>query len=182
MQRVWIGGIGLVAVALLLGGCQSQGGAQNLDDLRAKVAQLEKEVQDLKAQLAKSGAGLRIAYINAEKVFQDYRKTGEAVQKFRTEAEKKQNELKGLQDKFKKGLMSEDEFQREAARLQQELQQLDLQLTAEIQGEMIKVVEQIAKERGYHWVTQRKDVILYANPNALEDITYDVLKVLNQGQ
>nr|BAL54909.1 outer membrane chaperone Skp [uncultured Acetothermia bacterium]BAL60045.1 outer membrane chaperone Skp [Candidatus Acetothermum autotrophicum] len=181
MHKVWIG-IGLLTVALLLGGCQSQGGAQNVDDLRAKVAQLEQEVQDLKAQLAKGGSGLRIAYINAEKVFQDYKKTGEAVQRFRTEAEKKQNELKALQDKFKKGLMSEDEFQREAARLQQELQQLDLQLTAEIQGEMIKVVEQIAKERGYHWVTQRKDVVLYADPNALEDITYDVLKILNQGQ
>jgi outer membrane murein-binding lipoprotein Lpp len=50
-------GIGLVAAALVLGGCQSQGGAQNLDDLRAKIAQLEKEVQDLKAQLAQSGKG-----------------------------------------------------------------------------------------------------------------------------
>lgn len=175
-------GLGLLAAIFLVVSCQSQGGAQNIDDLRAKVAQLEKEVQDLKAQLAQSGAGLRIAYINAEKVFQDYKKTGEAVEKFRAEAEKKQNELKALQEKFKKGLMSEDEFQRQAARLQQELQQLDLQLTAEIQTEMIKVVEQIAKERGYDWVTQRKDVVLYANPSKIEDITYDVLKILNQGQ
>jgi Skp family chaperone for outer membrane proteins len=172
-------GIGLVAAALVLGGCQSQGGAQNLDDLRAKIAQLEKEVQDLKAQLAQSGKGLRIAYINAEKVFQDYKKTGEAVEKFRAEAEKKQIELKTLQDKFKKGLMSEEEFNREAARIQQELQRLDLELTAQIQGEMIKAVEQVAKERGYHWVTQRKDVVLYADPKVLEDITYDVLKILN---
>ncbi len=175
-------GLGLLAAIFLIASCQSQGGAQNIDDLRAKVAQLEKEVQDLKAQLAQSGSGLRIAYINAEKVFQDYKKTGEAVEQFRKEAEKKQNELKALQEKFKKGLMSEDEFQREAARLQQELQQLDLQLTAEIQTEMIKVVEQIAKERGYDWVTQRKDVVLYANPSKIEDITYDVLKILNQGQ
>jgi Skp family chaperone for outer membrane proteins len=180
MQKLWIG-IALLTVALLVGGCQSQGGAQNLDDLRAKIAQLEKDVQDLKAQQTKGGAGPRIAYISAEKVFQDYKRTGEAVQKFRAEAEKKQNELKALQDKFKKGLMSEDEFQREAARLQQELQQLDLQLTSEIQGEMLKVIEKIAKERGYHWVTQRKDVILYADSNVLEDITYDVLKILNQG-
>lgn len=181
MRQLFMG-LGLLAVIFLAGGCQSQGGAQNIDDLRARVDKLEQTVQDLKAQLAKGGSGLRIAYINAEKVFQDYKRTGEAVAKFRAEAEKKQNELKALQDKFKKGLMSEDEFQREAARLQQELQMLDLQLTSEIQSEMIKVVEQIAKERGYHWVTQRKDVVLYADPNALEDITYDVLKILNQGQ
>jgi Skp family chaperone for outer membrane proteins len=32
-------------------------------------------------------------------------------------------------------------------------------------------------------VTQRKDVVLYADPKVLEDITYDVLKILNaQGQ
>lgn len=175
-------GLGLLAVIFLVVSCQSQGGAQNIDDLRTKVAQLEKEIQDLKAQLARGGVGLRIAYINAEEVFRSYRKTGEAVEQFRKEAEKKQNELKALQEKFKKGLMSEDEFQREAARLQQELQQLDLQLTAEIQTEMIKVIEQIAKERGYDWVTQRKDVVLYANPDKIEDITYDVLKILNQGR
>ncbi len=181
MRQLFMG-LGLLAVIFLAGGCQSQGGAQDIDDLRARVDKLEQTVQDLKAQLAKGGSGLRIAYINAEKVFQDYKRTSEAVAKFRAEAEKKQGELKALQDKFKKGLMSEDEFQRGAARLQQELQMLDLQLTSEIQSEMIKVVEQIAKERGYHWVTQRKDVVLYADPNALEDITYDVLKILNQGQ
>ncbi len=179
MHKVWMA-LGLLAMMLLLAGCQTPGGAQNLDDLKAKVAQLEKEVSDLKAQ--KGGTGLRIAYINAEKVFQDYKRTTEAVEKFRVEAEKKQQELTGLQDKFKKGLLSEAEFQREATRLQQELQRLDLELTSQIQGEMIKVIDQIAKERGYHWVTQRKDVILYADPNVLEDITYDVLKILNQGQ
>lgn len=178
MKQLLIG-LGLLAAIFLIVSCQSQGGAQNIDELRTKIAQLEKEIQDLKAQ---GGSGLRIAYINAEKVFQDYKKTGEAVEKFRAEAEKKQNELKALQDKYKKGLMSEDEFQRQATRIQQELQQLDLQLTAEIQTEMIKVVEQIAKERGYDWVTQRKDVVLYANPSKVEDITYDVLKILNQGQ
>jgi Skp family chaperone for outer membrane proteins len=182
MHKRWIG-IGLLAVMLALGGCQTPpGGAQNLDDLKARVTQLENDVKALKDQLAKGGAGLRIAYINAEKVFQDYKRTTEAVEKFRVEAEKKQQELQGLQDKFKKGLLSEAEFQQQGTRLQQELQRLDLELTANIQGEMIKVVEQIAKERGYQWVTQRKDVILFADPNVLEDITYDVLKILNQGQ
>lgn len=181
MQKLWMA-LGLLATMLLLAGCQAPGGAQNLDDLKARVVQLENEVKELKAQRAQGGTGLRIAYINAEKVFQDYKRTTEAVEKFRVEAEKKQQELTGLQDKFKKGLLSEAEFQREAARLQQELQRLDLELTSQIQGEMIKVIEQLAKEKGYHWVTQRKDVILYANPNALEDITYDVLKILNQGQ
>lgn len=182
MHKRWIG-IGLLVAMLVLGGCQTApGGAQNLDDLKARVTQLENESKELKAQLAKGGTGLRIAYINAEKVFQDYKRTTEAVEKFRVEAEKKQQELNGLQDKFKKGLLSEAEFQREATRLQQELQRLDLELTSQIQGEMIKVIDQIAKEKGYHWVTQRKDVILYADPNVLEDITYDVLKILNQGQ
>ncbi len=183
MKQTWIWVV-LVAVALaagFFGGQMTRGGEAVSEDLKTKVSQLEAKVSALEKQLAaRPGAGLKIAYIHAEKVFQDYKKTTEAVQKFRTEAEKKQQELKVLQDKFKKGLLSEDDFQREGTRIQQEMQRLDMELTVQIQGEMLKVIEQIAKERDFDWVTQRKDVILYAKPGVLEDITYDVLKKLNE--
>lgn len=187
MRQAWIWVV-LVAVALVagfVGGWQIMGGSQSpgAEDVKGRVAVLEKEISALKQQLgsgASAGGRLKIAYIHAEKVFQDYKRTGEMVQRFKAEAEKKQQEAKVLQDKFKKGQMSEDDFQREGARIQQELQRLDLELTMQIQGEMIKVIEAIAKERDFDWVTQRKDVVLYAKPGVLEDITYDVLKRLNQ--
>jgi Skp family chaperone for outer membrane proteins len=124
----------------------------------------------------------KIAYINAERVFQDYRKTSEFVQTFRVEAERMQQELKALQDRFKRGLISENTFQQEAARLQQELQRLDHQLTSEIQGDMIKAIEQIAQEGGIDWVTQRKDVVLFANPEVVIDLTDLVTRKLNGEQ
>ncbi|MCS6902856.1 MAG: OmpH family outer membrane protein [Candidatus Bipolaricaulota bacterium] len=185
MKQTWIWAV-LVAVALaagFFGGQMTRGGEAASNELQAKVAKLEEKLSALEKQLAarpSGGAGLKIAYIHAEKVFQDYKKTTEAVQKFRTEAEKKQQELKVLQDRFKKGQLSEDDFQREGTRIQQELQRLDLELTMQIQSEMLKVIEQIAVERGFDWVTQRKDVVLYAKPGVLEDITYDVLKKLNE--
>jgi Skp family chaperone for outer membrane proteins len=185
MKQTWIWAV-LVAVALaagFFGGQMTRGGEAVSEELQMRVAKLEEKISSLEKQLAArptGGAGLKIAYIHAEKVFQDYRKTTEAVQKFRAEAERRQQEFKGLQDRFKKGLLSEDEFQREGARIQQEMQRLDLDLTTQIQGEMLKVIERIAAERNFDWVTQRKDVVLYAKPGVLEDITYDVLKILNE--
>lgn len=182
MRQTWVWVV-LVIVALVagfFGGQMTKGGQAVSEDLKAKIDRLEKDVSDLKAQLAaRPGGGLRVAYINAEKVFQEYKRTGEAVERFRVETEKKKQELEGLQDQLKKGKISENDFQREAARIQQELQRLDLELTAPIQGEMIKVIEGLAKEQGYDWVTQRKDVVLYANPSVLVDITYRVLERLN---
>ncbi|MCI2430651.1 OmpH family outer membrane protein [Candidatus Acetothermia bacterium] len=184
MKQTWIWAV-LVAVALaagFFGGQMTRGGEAVSEELQTRVAKLEEKISSLEKQLTARPAagGLKIAYIHAEKVFQDYRKTTEAVQKFRAEAERRQQEFRGIQDRFRKGLLSEDEFQRESARIQQEMQRLDLELTTQIQGEMLKVIERIAAERNFDWVTQRKDVVLYAKPGVLEDITYDVLKILNE--
>lgn len=148
----------------------------------ARVTDLTQEVLS-GASIAVSASSLRkMAYINAEKVFQGYRRASEAVERFRTEAQKTQNELKALQDRFKRGLISQETFQREATRLQKELQDLDLQLTAEIQGDMLRVIEEIAREIGIDWVTQRKDVVLFANPKVVLDLTELVTRKLNGEQ
>ena len=143
------------------------------------VVDLTQDVRSGVGIAGSAGSVHRIAYINAEKVFQDYKRTGEAVETFRAEEQKRQQELKTLRDRFKRGLISERTFQQESARLQQEMQRLDQELTAAIQGSMIKAIAEIAQAGRIDWVTQRKDVVLFANPAVVLDLTDLVIRKLN---
>jgi len=203
-QTVWIVLIVVALVAGFFGGWLSKGTAAPDTKLVDQVSQLQGTVDGLQAQLSglakaadlaslkqqvdslaekvqtgATGGGLKIAYVNAEEVFLKYKGTATAVQQFSAEKQKKEDELKQLQEQYKSGQISADEYQSKVQQIQQELQQLDLQLTAQVQQKMIAVISEVAKEKGYDWVTRKKDVVLYVKAGLMDDITDLVIQRLN---
>lgn len=203
-QTVWIVLIVVALVAGFFGGWLSKGTAAPDTKLADQVSQLQQTVAGLQTQLdgmakaadlaglrqqvdslaekvqaGTSGGGLKMAYVNAEEVFLKYKGTAAAVQQFSVEKQKKEDELKQLQEQYKSGQISADEYQSKVQQIQQELQQLDLQLTAQVQQKMIAVISEVAQEKGYDWVTRKKDVVLYAKTGLMDDITDIVIQRLN---
>jgi len=207
-QPVWIVLIVVALAAGFFGGWLSKGSAAPDAKLVDQVNQLQQAVEDLQAQvgtLAKAaevsslqqqvdalaqevqrlrttgagGARLRIAYVNAEEVFLKYKGTAAAVQQFKEEKDKKEQELQRLQADFQAGKISAEEYQARVIEIQQELQKLDLELTAKVQQEMLEVISAVAKEKGYDWVTRKKDVVLYVGEGVMDDITSLVIQRLN---
>lgn len=204
-QTVWIVLIVVALVAGFFGGWLSKGTAAPDAELADQVSQLQQTVASLQAQVGQmakaadlaglqqqvdslaqkvqagtpSGGALRMAYVNAEEVFLKYKGTATAVEQFSAEKQKKEQELQQLQEQFQSGQISREEYQRRVQEIQQELQQLDLQLTSKVQQEMIGVITEVSQEKGYDWVTRKKDVILYIRPGLMDDITSLVIERLN---
>ncbi|MFQ6117127.1 MAG: OmpH family outer membrane protein [Candidatus Bipolaricaulia bacterium] len=204
-QTVWIVLIVVALVAGFFGGWLSKGTAAPDTKLADQVSQLQGAVDGLQAQLSglakaadlaslkqqvdslaqkvqtgtTGGGGLKIAYVNAEEVFLKYKGTAAAVQQFSAEKQKKEDELKQLQQQYKSGQISADEYQSKVQQIDQELKQLDLQLTAQVQQKMIAVISEVAQEKGYDWVTRKKDVVLYVRAGLMDDITDLVIQRLN---
>lgn len=204
-QTVWIVLIVVALVAGFFGGWLSKGTAAPDAELADQVNQLQQTVDSLQGQLGEMakaadlaglrqqvdslaqqveggsapGGGWRTAYVNAEQVFLKYKGTATAVQQFSEEKQKKEEELIKLQEQFQSGGISQEEYQRRVQEVQQELQQLDLQLTSKVQQEMIGVITEVAQEKGYDWVTRKKDVVLYAKSGLMDDITELVIERLN---
>lgn len=196
-QTVWIVLVVVALVAGFFGGWLSKGTAapdaglvEQIEQLRQQMAELAKasELAALKEQVdslaqkveAQAGtAGLKIAYVNAEEVFLKYKGTATAVQQFSEMREEKEKELQNLVEQLQAGEITREEYQRRVEEIQRELQRLDLELTAKIQQEMIAVITEVAQERGYDWVTRKKDVVLYSRAGLMDDITTVVIDRLN---
>ncbi|MCR4405246.1 MAG: OmpH family outer membrane protein [Candidatus Acetothermia bacterium] len=196
-QALWIVLIVVALVAGFFGGWLSKGSAAAPDaNLAEQVKQLQQQVSGLakssdltalqkqveslaqKVQASTTG-GMRIAYVNAEEVFLKYKGTATAVQQFSAEREKKEKELQQLAEQLQAKKITQQEYQRRVEEIQNELQQLDLQLTGKVQQEMIAVITEVAQERGYDWVTRKKDVVLYSKAGLMDDLTAIVIDRLN---
>lgn len=196
-QVVWIVLIVVALVAGFFGGWLSKGSAaapdanlaeqvkqlqQQMSGLAkaADLTSLQKQVDSLAQKVQASGSGgMRIAYVNAEEVFLKYKGTATAVQQFSAERDKKEKELQQLMEQLQAKKITQEEYQRRVEEIQNELQQLDLQLTAKVQQEMIAVITEVAQEKAYDWVTRKKDVVLYVKPGLMDDITATVIDRLN---
>jgi Skp family chaperone for outer membrane proteins len=186
MKQNWIWVI-LVVVALVAGyfGGQALSAGGVPEDVKKQIATLEQDIKGLKEKLANpanSGGKLRMAYLDANAVFTQYKGTQGAVEQFKAEREKKQEELQKLKKDFESAKLSSKDYEEAVQKLTQELQVLDLRLTSEIQKKMLDVIKKLGQERGYDWVTQRKDVVLYVKDGVMDEITFDVLSELNKQQ
>ncbi|MGQ9478169.1 MAG: OmpH family outer membrane protein [Candidatus Bipolaricaulia bacterium] len=186
-QAVWIVLIVVALVAGFFGGWLSKGSAAPDANLTEQVRKLEQEVKSLQQQVdslaqkvqAGASSGMKIAYVNADEVFIKYKGTTAAVQQFNAEKAKKEKELQQLTEQLQAKKITQEEYQRRVEEIQTQLQQLDLQLTAKVQQEMIAVITEVAQEKGYDWVTRKKDVVLYSRPGLMDEITAAVIERLN---
>ena len=94
----------------------------------ARIAALEREVDDLRSQQG-SGGNLRVAYLDAEEAFTVFL---EVTAELRERANEKMREISDLQNEYAASTISRDEYQQRSNELQAEL--LDAQLTIDIRA------------------------------------------------
>lgn len=148
-------------------------------------------------------AEFKMAYLDIQKAIQSSNAGKKAKENLQGEAdkknkelEKKKNDIEKMREDFEKkaSVMSEDARKRKEAELQEEMMkwnqsaskaQTDLQkkegeLLTPIVEKMKKVVEKVAKEKGYSMViqsNQNAQIVLYAATDL--DITEAVIKAFN---
>lgn len=164
----------------------------------------DRSASDPKAVVASNGAGLRIVYVNADSVLENYtqfRKEKDVLDKKQLDIDTKlgtkgralENEVNTIQQRIQGGLLTPKEIQEQEQRLgakQQALMAERDKLAKEIVDEgaaindrlqkvLIAALEKLRNERGYHYIFSyiKGGQILLGNPP--DDITGDVLKILN---
>jgi len=157
-----------------------------------------------KAAVASDGSGLKIVYVNADSVLENYtqfRKEKDVLDKKQLDIDTKlgtkgralENEVNVIQQRIQGGLLTPKEIQEQEQRLgarQQTLMAERDKLAKEIvddgtaindrlQKALIAALEKLKQEKGYHYIFSyiKGGQILVANPP--DDITGDVLKILN---
>lgn len=164
----------------------------------------DKSGMQTKASVASDGSGLRIVYVNADSVLENYtqfRKEKDVLDRKQLDIDTKlgnkgralENEVGAIQQRIQGGLLTPKEIQEQEQRLgakQQALMAERDKLAKEIVDEgtaindrlqkvLLNALEKLKNERGYHYIFSyvKGGQILLGNP--ADDITGDVLKILN---
>jgi len=144
----------------------------------------------------------KIGYIDIQKVFQGYKKTGDleaSLKKSQTEQrqnlEKLKEEIEKLRNEFKEGelMLTESAKEEKQAEIDQKARELDNlaqdvteklegrreEYTDEIVKDILATTRAIAEKEGYRLVFS-KDALFYATPEPEFDLTEKVLSELNE--
>lgn len=188
-QALWVLAVVVALVVGFFGGqllSGGQGPTPRITDLEDRIAALEGEIADLKAQLqsAPSGAASseaaipRIAVLQVNDLALRFQENNPKLEeKVKQETLRIRQELQSLQQKYQQGEISQEDASLQAIQLQQALQRTVIEAVA---GPIQVVATQIAQERGYDVVVKREDVIVYYKEGTFDDITEDVWAVLQQ--
>jgi len=124
---------------------------------------------------------LRLAYVRSiEEIMLKYKGTERAVQQFRAERDRIDQEQVQLQQRLQAGQITQADFEVLSAKLQSQLQQLDLRLTQSLTEKILAAIEEVGRAYGYDLIFQRKDVLLFLNPEVCHDITDQVISTLDE--
>jgi len=144
----------------------------------------------------------KIGYIDIQKVFQGYKKTGDleaSLKKSQSEQqqnlEKLKEEIQKLKDEFKEGelILTESAKEEKQAEIDQKARELDNlardvteklegrreEYTDEIVKDIYAMTSSIAEREGYRLVFH-KEALIYATPEPEFDLTEKVLSELNE--
>jgi len=161
---------------------------QKVDALQGRIATLEAEVSALPASSsgAAGGAGLKIAYVDMFKVLQELQDSPlvkQALEQFRAEQQKIEEELADWEKKFNEGEITKKQLDEKRFELELKLREINLQLSAPIQKEMLEIIRQIGEEKGYGLIidnpaSQLNAIVLYSQSGQADDITQEVIQRL----
>lgn len=192
--------VAALVVGLFLGQSWSAGNSQSatVDDLVEQVRSLTQGMESLQGRVAsleegRSSAGqggqeFRVAYVDMFKVLQDLQGSQmvkEALQQYRQQQEKIQEQIREIEQRFQQGEMTKDERDEKVQELQFQLERLNLELSAPIQQKMIEAIEVIGEENGYSLIidnpaSQYNAIVLYSESGDADDITQEVIARLNK--
>ena len=165
---------------------------QKIDTLQGRIATLENEVAALPTSSApgtgtEGGPGLKIAYVDMFKVLQELQDSPlvkQALEQFRSEQQKIQQELAEWEQKFNEGEITKKQLDEKRFELELRLREINLQLSAPIQKEMLEIIRQIGQEQGYGLIidnpaSQLNAIVLYSQSGQADDITQEVIQRLS---
>lgn len=165
---------------------------QELGALEERVAGLEGKLTAPQAQASTgaegaAGAGLKIAYVDMFKVLQELQDSPlvkQALEQFRAEQQKIQEELAEWEKKFNEGEITKRQLDEKRFELELRLREINLQLSAPIQKEMLEIIRQIGQEKGYGLIidnpaSQLNAIVLYSQAGQADDITQEVIQRLS---
>ncbi len=171
--------------------------SQNVESFQAKISGLEQKVGALEEQLASlasqetaspastsPGETLKIAYVDMFRVLQELQDSEivkQALAQFREEQARIRQQEEDLQKQFNEGKISKKELDEKLFELEMRLREINLQLSAPIQRQMLEIIRQIGKEKGYGLIidnpaSQLNAIVLYSQSGQADDITQEVIE------
>lgn len=179
-----------VVVALGLGffgaqmwrGDSSAGSATDTD-----IDSLAKRVTALEQSQSRGSAGFKIAFVDMFRVLQELKESAlvkGSLEQYREEQQKIAQQKDEWTKKFQQGEISKKQLDEKLLELELQLQQINLQLSAPIQKQMLEIIQKIGQEKGYALIidnpaSQLNAIVLYSQAGSADDITPEVITRLS---
>ena len=170
-----------------------------LDNLTSRIGELRAQMSSIQDQLGNSGTSsgsangssggaFKFAYVDMFQVLQDLQDSplvAEPLQQYREEQQRIEQEKETVRQQFQSGEITATERDQRLSELDSQLQQLNLQLSAPIQQNMIEVIREIGQNQDYDLVidnpaSQYNAIVLYSQSGQVDDITGQVVEQLKQ--
>jgi Skp family chaperone for outer membrane proteins len=161
--------------------------SQEVGKLQEKISSLEQTAVST-AEVGAEGGGesLKIAYVDMFRVLQELQDSElvkQALEQFREEQQKIQQELDDWEKKFQAGEITKKELDEKKFELELKLREINLQLSAPIQRQMLEIIRQIGQEKQYGLIldnpaSQLNAIVLYSQSGQADDITQEVIERL----
>jgi Skp family chaperone for outer membrane proteins len=168
-------------------GAQIEALSQQVGQLQEKISSLEQAaVSTPEAGAEGGGESLKIAYVDMFRVLQELQDSElikQALEQFRGEQQKIQQELDDWEKKFQAGEITKKELDEKKFELELKLREINLQLSAPIQRQMLEIIRQIGQEKQYGLIldnpaSQLNAIVLYSQSGQADDITQVVIERL----
>lgn len=179
-----------VVVALGLGffGAQMwRGGSPAGSSTDTDIGSLAKRVAALEQSPSRSSGGFKIAFVDMFRVLQELRESAlvkESLEQYRGEQQKITQQKDEWTKKFQQGEISKKQLDEKLLELELQLQQINLQLSAPIQKQMLEIIQKLGQEKGYALIidnpaSQLNAIVLYSQAGNADDITQEVITRLS---
>lgn len=159
---------------------------ERLASAESREAEAEAEAEEEGARAEEADGGFKVAYVDMFRVLQELQDSPvvrRALEAFREERARILQLEQELERQFEEGKITKKELDEKKFELQLRLQEINLQLSAPIQRQMLEVIRRIGQEKGYGLIldnpaSQLNPIVLYSQAGQADDITQEVIERL----